>query len=688
MPRRVRRRLLISSALTLVACTLLTVAYQFAFFSTSQIRSTDFLFASRTNIRARSTVIVGIDQRSYRTLIPQYGSMANWPRTLYAKVLDRLHQARARVIAFDIFFDAAKPEDPEVATALRRAGNVIMPIEAQGPGRLQPKPGFAQEFDLFFHSTATIEKGAAEKGFVNVTTDPDTVVRRMPMLLLAGDETAAALPLTAVSHFIRRSKVIDAPASESEVYAAGRAIPIAADGTMVINFLGPPSNPQQGVCTIIPFIDVLNGSFDQALVKDRIVLIGLTIRGLDEFSTPTTGRTRMWGVEVLGNAIETVLRQRYLVSVSPDVTVWLIYIMGALAALLVATCRPYLATVGMVSLFGFYLLAAGVLFDGGVLLNLIYPPGAIFLTFGITLVYRVVFEQAEQRMIREVMGRYLSPSVSQWILKEPERLYLGGQTRQMTVLFSDIRGFTTLSHSLDPQALVSILNEYMTAMTQMVFKHDGVLDKYIGDAIMAFWNAPMEQPDHAKRACGTALDMIDKLQELQMGWKQRGMPILELGIGINSGPMVVGNMGSLERLAYTVLGDNVNVASRLEGLSKEYGTHIVIGESTRQAAGPDFEYRVLDLVAVKGRSEPLGVYQLLCRAGQLNPEVAQRLERYQHGIDLYRGRKWEEAAEVFGEILDHTSNDGPSVLYLRRSRECVTNPPPVDWNGVYVAKTK
>ena len=316
MPRRVRRRLLISSALTLVACTLLTVAYQFAFFSTSQIRSTDFLFASRTDVRARSTVVVGIDQRSYRTLIPQYGSMANWPRTLYAKVLDRLHQAGARVIAFDIFFDAAKPEDPEVATALRRAGNVIMPIEAQGPGRLQPKPGFAQEFDLFFHSTATIEKGAAGKGFVNVTTDPDTVVRRMPMLLLAGDETAAALPLTAVSHFIRRSKVIDAPASESEVYVAGRPIPIAADGTMVINFLGPPSNPQQGVFTIIPFIDVLNGSFDQALVKDRIVLIGLTIRGLDEFSTPTTGSTRMWGVEVLGNAIETVLRQRYLVSVS------------------------------------------------------------------------------------------------------------------------------------------------------------------------------------------------------------------------------------------------------------------------------------------------------------------------------------------------------------------------------------
>jgi len=182
--------------------------------------------------------------------------------------------------------------------------------------------------------------------------------------------------------------------------------------------------------------------------------------------------------------------------------------------------------------------------------------------------------------------------------------------------------------------------------------------------------------------------MIDKLQELKIGWKQRGMPILELGIGINSGPMVVGNMGSLERLAYTVLGDTVNVASRLEGLNKEYGTHIVIGEATRQAAGSDFEYRALDFVAVKGRSEPLGVYQLVCGARQLNPEATRKFERYHHGIDLYRGRRWKEAAEVFGEVLDHTPNDGPSVLYLRRSRECVTNPPPVDWNGVYVAKTK
>jgi adenylate cyclase len=213
------------------------------------------------------------------------------------------------------------------------------------------------------------------------------------------------------------------------------------------------------------------------------------------------------------------------------------------------------------------------------------------------------------------MARYLSPSVSQWVLKDPERLHLGGETREMTVLFCDLRGFTTLAHAMEAHALVALLNEFMTAMTQVIFKHDGVLDKYIGDAIMAFWNAPMDQPDHARRACAAALEMVDTLRELHADWERRGVPKLELGIGINTGAMVVGNMGSRERLAYTVLGDTVNVASRLEGLSKDYGVRVVIGDATRAAAGDAFDYRFLGVVTVKGRNEPLSVYELVGRAG-------------------------------------------------------------------------
>jgi adenylate cyclase len=228
----------------------------------------------------------------------------------------------------------------------------------------------------------------------------------------------------------------------------------------------------------------------------------------------------------------------------------------------------------------------------------------------------------------------------------------------------------------------------MTAMTRIVFKHDGVLDKYIGDAIMAFWNAPISQPDHARRACQTALEMISALRDLQADWKRRGMPMFEIGIGINSGPAVVGNMGSLERLQYTALGDTTNVASRLEGLGKVYGTPIVIGETTRGEAGSAFNYRELDRVALKGRGEPLVVYELVGHAGQLDPEQARVLQRYQYGLDRYRSRRWREAQEIFGALQAAAPDDGPTALYLRRSTEFCANPPPADWNGVNVAKTK
>jgi adenylate cyclase len=690
MTRSTKKRLLISGGLGLAVAALLTAAYRLAFFSTAQIQSTDFLFESHTEEPARATVIVGIDQRSYRTLLPQHGPLVSWPRTLYAQAVDRLREAGTRVVAFDIFFDASKPEDPHVAAAIKRAGNVVTPVEAQGPQTFHPSPGVAQKFDVFVRPTARIRTAAAAEGFVNVTTDRDTVVRSLPLRLVAAGEEVPAFALAVVARFIRRTTVIDAPsADDSLVYGAGRAIPVVGTGSMLINFLGPPSSPERGgPFTIIPFVDVLNGTFDRELVRDKIVLIGLTIRGVDEFATPTTANTRMWGVEVQGSAVETILGQRYLVPVSPSVTIALVVGLALLAALLVSAWRPVPATVGMLGLLGLYLLTAGVLFDNGTVLNLVYPPAAIMLAFAATLVYRVVFEQAEQRTIRGVMARYLSPSVSQWVLKDPDRLNLGGETRTMTVLFCDLRGFTTLAQDLNPQALVALLNEYMTAMTDVVFAHDGVLDKYIGDAIMAFWNAPMSQADHARRACEAGLAMVKKLQAMQADWERRRVPALELGIGINTGPMVVGNMGSRSRLAYTVLGDAVNVASRLEGLSKEYGTRIVIAEATRAAAGEVFDYRFLDVVAVKGRSEPLTVYEVLGVAGELEPVRASVLDTYRHGIELYRARRWAEASTRFREALERAPGDGPSSLYLRRTLDLLASPPPAEWDGTYVAKTK
>lgn len=688
MSRSARKRVAVSVGLALAVGILLAAAYRLAFFSTAQLQSTDFLFRARSGEAARASVIVGVDQRSYRELLPRYGTLVDWPRTLYAHALDALRQAGPRVVVFDVILDDPKPEDQELATAIKRVGNVVMPAEAEGPGGLAPRPGVAQQFEAFVRTTATPREAAAAEGVVNVTADRDGVIRSLPLLLRAGDEDLPSLALATVARYIRRPRVIDAPPVDDRVYGAGRAIPTVPPGRMLINFLGPPSGAEGGAFTIIPFVDVLEGRFDPALIGDKIVLVGVTIRGIDEHATPSTSVTRMWGVELLGHAVETILSQRYLVPASASMTIGAIFLLAVLSALLVALWRPLFAAVGTLALLGVYLLTAMVAVDNGTLLNLVYPPAALLLGFAATLVYRVVFEQAEQRAIREVLARYLSPTVSRWVLQDPDRLRLGGQTRTMSVLFSDVRGFTTISHAMDPQQLTALLNEYMSAMTDVVFAHDGVLDKYIGDAIMAFWNAPMEQPDHARRACETALAMIETLHTLQADWRRRGVPTLDLGIGINTGRMVVGNMGSRQRLAYTVLGDAVNVASRLEGLSKEYGTRVVIGEATRQAAGDGFVYRHLDVVAVKGRAEPLAVYEVVGRVGQLDPARAVLLERYRRGIELYRTRRWADAAGLFAELQASAPCDGPSALYFRRSTALLESPPPADWDGVFVATAK
>jgi len=268
-------------------------------------------------------------------------------------------------------------------------------------------------------------------------------------------------------------------------------------------------------------------------------------------------------------------------------------------------------------------------------------------------------------------------------------LRLGGEKREMTVLFSDIRGFTTFSEQLDPQDLVSLLNEYLTCMTEVIYRYDGVLDKYMGDAIMAFWNSPVTQPDHARRACLTALDMTEELDRLRERWKSRGIPPLDMGVGLNTGPMSVGNMGSDTRFDYTVMGDAVNLGSRLEGANKEYHTNICISQFTLDAVKDEgFVIRILDLVAVKGRAQPVAVYELIGRPGSFGAFTPEILALYERGTEQYRAQEFAAAADTFREVLRQRPGDGPSAMYLERSLDLIEAPPPRDWDGVFVMTHK
>lgn len=320
-------------------------------------------------------------------------------------------------------------------------------------------------------------------------------------------------------------------------------------------------------------------------------------------------------------------------------------------------------------------------------MNLIYPVLTMMTIYlGIT-VYRYVTEEREKKKIRGAFQYYLTASVINEILKDPSKLKLGGDKKQLSVMFSDIRGFTGISEKLTPEELVRLLNEYLTAMTDVVFKYDGLLDKYIGDAIMAVFGAPLDQPDHALRACRTALEMMSELKRLREKWAAEGRPDVNIGVGVNTGDMVVGNMGSEMRFDYTVIGDSVNLASRLEGTNKEYGTNIIISEFTYESIRNELFCRELDAVRVKGKKLPVRIYELLGEKKDA-AEWQECVGRFETGLAKYREGLWDEAIAAFRSVLEVRPADYPARLYIERCETLKENPPEGEWDGVFTMTKK
>jgi adenylate cyclase len=339
---------------------------------------------------------------------------------------------------------------------------------------------------------------------------------------------------------------------------------------------------------------------------------------------------------------------------------------------------------------GWPLLSYAAFFTQGWHLQAVSPVLAGVIALVLSLRVRVATEEERAQRIRQTFEHYVSGGVVEEMIRHPERVKLGGERREMTVLFSDIRGFTSISETLDPEALVRLLNEFFTPMTRLVLENGGTLDKYMGDALMAFFGAPLAHPDHAARACRAALAMRDELVRLNDGWHRDGKlpPHLTLGIGIglNSGEMSVGNVGSEVVFGYTVIGDNVNLGSRIEGLNKDYGSQILVSEFTARAAGDGFLFRELDWVRVKGKQKPVGIHELLDAApGSL--DQAGRAALFARGLAAYRAQDFAGAATLFADLADRLG-DGPGKVFQERCRHYLEDPPPPDWDGVEVRTTK
>src|SRR6202795_4173210 len=457
---------------------------------------------------------------------------------------------------------------------------------------------------------------------------------------------------------------------------------------MHINYRGP-----RGSYQYVSIADVLTRNFLPGTFNGNIVLIGASATGIGDLRTTPYGGIDYPGVEVHANVIDNMLNHGFLVRGAKQ-ALWdflAILFLGIPLGIWMALVQPRWMWFGAALFIPLVAVDYGA-FRRGWWLNFTIP--AMTLTGNVLLVslYRALVEEKEKRKVRTAFGQYLSPEVIRRLLVNP-RLVEPKKT-DITVMFSDIRGFTTISENLDAQDLAKFLNQYLSEMTGLVFEHHGTLDKYIGDAVMAFWGAPFEEPAHAARACHTALKMMDRVREMQKKWESEGKPHLDIGIGLNTGVASVGNMGSALRYGYTALGDTVNLSSRLEGLNKDYGTHVVVNETTYTAAKDDgFVFRELDLIRVKGKLQPVAIYELIGRAAENSvygtpDEVRNRLDLFQRAHELYRKRRWEDAQKSFQTILDKWPDDGPSRSYWKRCQEYLFDEPPSGWDGVFTMTHK
>jgi adenylate cyclase len=539
---------------------------------------------------------------------------------------------------------------------------------------------------------------ASEKsgtGYFNVLIDADGVVRRLPLALpfgldpdRANWDIYASVDVQALRLYLNlaiQQTILQFGRNGVEFVEFGPKLIVHPDDVsrMMVNFHGPART-----YPYVSFADAALKKFPPGTFKDKIVLVGASATGIGDLRVTPFGGLDFPGVEVHANLIDNILNRQFLTSHAREAITDLGFILlfGIPLGIWLAVVQPRWMALGFALLLPF----AGIVylaFTRGSLLNFIVP--ALFtLVPNVSLValYRVLIEEQEKRKVRSAFQQYVSPEVIRRLLADPERVK--PRKSELTVLFSDVRGFTTISETLDAQELADLLNEYLTEMTRIIFRNQGTLDKYIGDAVMALWGAPFDEPDHPTRCCEAALSMLARLAELQKEWRAQGKPVMEIGVGINTGTASVGNMGSSLRYGYTAMGDAVNLASRLEGLNKEYGTRIIISESTCISLRSErVLVRELDLIRVKGKLLPVTIFEVL-DAAALGEDGKELVNLFSGGLEAYKKRNWHDAGQAFEQVLDRWPDDGPARVFLARCNEYLAEEPAAEWDGVYVMKHK
>jgi adenylate cyclase len=694
-----RRRLVFLGIAILAALAgLLLYRETFPFAEQVDLRLKDARFKLRGTERPSAPVsIVAIDNRSIREL-----GRWPWSRELTARLVSATARQGARVIALDIVFSEPQGEKPDraLADAIAAAGNVVMgyffreeaqvddplalqQMEGSRVPMLRVAPGVASisipSNEQVDSNIALLGQGAAGFGYFNQMSDADGLYRSLPLLMLFRGDMYPALALAAVGRYRGEQLQVDLePFGVAAIRLGNLTVPANEQGRLSLAYYGPG-----GTIPTVSAADVIAGRLPEGTLKGRLVILGATETGIADLrATPLD--PVFPGVELHATFAANALEGHFLSRDSRTLGIEMgaILLLPLLLALLLGSVPGTIwGLAGSALLSGGYLGLNYYLFVSRRLdLSIVYPLLPLWAAYLGGEAYRNLVVEKKGRYLRKAFGSYVSPELVSEIVKNPGRLQLGGEKREISILFSDIRGFTTLSEGLPPEDLVRLLNEYLSPMTRIVMDERGTLDKFIGDAVMALFNAPLDLKDHPACACRAAVRMIERLNELNGEFSRKGWPVIDIGIGVNTGEAVVGNMGSDMRFDYTAIGDNVNLASRLEGLNKYYGTHILVSEATRRLVGDAFIFREVDLVRVTGKNEPVAVYELMLERNDL-------VKRFEKVLDLFRRCEFAAASEGFARLAEE-SGDYLSQLYLQRCREFLQNPPPDGWDGVYVSKSK
>jgi adenylate cyclase len=699
----------ISFLIAFGAIILSLILAQITTFRNLELDLLDYRFNMRGPLATEESpiVILAIDDQSD-------GSTAHrwpWPREYFAHVVENLNEAGVKAIGIDVIFEQADIHGPQsddkFAEILAQYDNVVL------AGKIHVPKGRTDIVTLVPPYEKFIETGTLW-GLVSFDLDEDGFYRRYLVGQTYNDTVYNSFAAEILKVYKKMDHNIRVINLEDKFLLGSTVIPKYDEYSTIINYSGPAGTFQMysfdNVLDDVDFysfddpgdpeLDLPAGLLYSGMLKDKIVLIGSTMQELhDEFNSPflevrdSEGRLSKIltpGVEIHANAINMILTENYLRNIPYWGHIAILVIFVFLVFIITRSVRTVWGALAIAVFLIIYFVAAFFVFSQwNLVVDIITPILVILFSYIGHTLYHYILSQQEKRMIKGAFSHYVPEKVVSEILENPEKLTLGGEERVVTVMFTDVVGFTSISEKLTPAELVHLLNEYLTDMTDTILQHQGIIDKYEGDAIMAEFGVPVSYENHPLMACKAALEMQRKLKNLRAKWREEGKPLLRARIGINTGEVIVGNMGSRDVFDYTVMGDHVNLGSRLEGANKFYGTAVMISEYTYEYIKNDFYTRELDLIRVKGKEKPIRVFELIAlKELRLDEKFLEMLDMYTRGLTHYKAQEWDQAIDCFETCLKLRPNDPPSSEYRSRCIEYKFSSPGPDWDGVTVMREK